>query len=175
MGDEYYDDDNLEYVDMPELPERPVSRRSSLPGGYSECDMEIPELPELPHQVRLSRQSLKSDCHLPPHITSSEFNNRYSLLSDENEQETSYFQDMFESEPSDMTHVTRRAYKDTRGREEYQSAVSDDLSDDSYTETSYNSDDDATEADPLDPENTRKLERDIKKLIKDLQKRTEED
>ena len=47
---------------------------------------------------------------------------------------------------------------------------------DGLTETSLNSDeDDLTEKDPLDPDDTRKLERDIKRLFKDLQKKTEED
>ncbi|XP_066917747.1 protocadherin Fat 1-like [Clytia hemisphaerica] len=178
--DQYYDDENLECVDMPELPERPASRRSSLP-GYSESEAEIPELPELPQQVRLSRQSLRSSNQSPPNInsiSSSEFRNRYSLLSDENEQDAPYLQDDDggETTMSELTRVTRPRMSDgfyQRYRRESESSASDEL--DGYTETSFNSDDDATEHDPLDPANTRKLERDIQKLIKDLQRRTEED
>ena len=182
--DQYYEDENLEYVEMPELPERPASRRSSLP-GCSESDMDVPELPELPHQVRLSRQSLRSSNQSPSNLqqrlnpmSSSEFRHRYSLLSDDNNQDTSYLHDDdAEIETmSELTRVTRprmSAGYGRRRRYESESSASDDI--DGFTETSFNSDDDATEHDPLDPENTRKLERDIKKLFKDIQRRTEED
>jgi len=182
--DQYYDDGNLEYVEMPELPERPASRRSSLP-GYSESEAEIPELPELPQQVRLSRQSLRSSNQSPSNLnqqmnpmSSSEFRNRYSLLSDEDPQDTSYLHDDDGAETmSELTRVTRPRMSGGlygRHRNESESSASDDDLD-GYTETSFNSDDDATEHDPLDPANTRKLERDIQKLIKDLQRRTEEE
>ena len=185
--EQYYDDDNLECVEMPQLPERPASRRSSLP-GYSESEAEIPELPELPQQVRLSRQSLRSSNQSPSNgqprvnpMSSSEFRNRYSLLSDENEQDTSYLHDDDGAETmSELTRVTRpgvsdRYYRGGYRREDESSASDDDL--DGYTETSFNSDDDVDDETAqrrlLDP--TRKLERDIKNLIKDLQRRTEED
>lgn len=50
--------------------------------------------------------------------------------------------------------------------------------DDNLTETSYNSDDDYenddyNEKDPLDPNETRKLEREIKILFKDIKNKTE--
>lgn len=182
-ADHYYPEGEYEYVDIPQIPERPASRRSSLP-GFSECENDMPELPALPQQVRLSRQSLKYGNQspstlprLPPDLSSREFNNRYSLLSDENEPNTSYFHDMLEGETvSDITNVTR-PYKKPYAGNGYEDDASDfDDQLDGLTETSFNSDDDcATEADPLDPENTRQLERDIKKLIKDLQKRTEEE
>ena len=179
---QYFDDENLECVEMPQLPERPASRRSSLP-GYSESEAEIPELPELPQQVRLSRQSLRSSNQSPPNVqprvnpmSSSEFRNRYSLLSDENEQDASYLHDDDGAETmSELTRVTRPGVSGGFYRRESESSASDDL--DGYTETSFNSDDDddddVAERRPLDP--TRKLERDIQKLIKDLQRRTEED
>lgn len=168
--DRYYEDDDEDdlYVDIPQIPERPASRRSSMP-TCADSDDSIPELPELPQQIRESRQSLgntSSSIHQLPDLTSSEFNNRYSLLPDK-------FDNMLENETvSDITNVTR-LYNRSDLRSEA-SDLSDEL--DGYTETSMNSDDDDLgEHDPLDPDNTRKLERDIKKLFKDLQKRTEED
>ena len=56
-----------EFVDLPKLPVRPASRRSSLP-GYSESENDIPKLPELPQQIRLSRLSLKSSNQSPSYL-----------------------------------------------------------------------------------------------------------
>lgn len=185
--EQYYEDDNLECVEMPQLPERPASRRSSLP-GYSESEVDIPELPELPQQVRLSRQSLRSNNQSPPNVqprvnpmSSSEFRNRYSLLSDDNEQDSSYLHDDDNAEAmSELTRVTRPGVSGRGGgfyrgyqRAESESSASDDL--DGYTETSFNSDEDVTDHPHHSGDPTRKLERDIQKLIKDLQRRTEED
>lgn len=186
VTDQYYEeDDGLQYVDIPPVPKRPESRRSSIP-TYSECDPEVPKIPELPQQIRLSRNSLGNNQHAsspatrqrrPPGINSSEFQNRYSLLSDDMDANNSYLHDMLENETiSDITNVTR-PYKKPYARSDLQSVLSDSSETlDGLTETSLNSDeDDLTEKDPLDPDDTRKLERDIKRLFKDLQKKTEED
>ncbi|XP_065667525.1 protocadherin Fat 1 [Hydra vulgaris] len=169
-----------DYVELPKLPVRPASRRSSVP-GYSESENDIPKLPELPQQIRLSRLSLKSSNHSPSYLRRTPDRappieeNRYSLLSDDTDGE-SYLQDSLENETnfSDITNVTRPYIKP------FQRAKSEvsDVSEDFETVTSLNSnneDDDVEEVDPFDSDNTRKLERDIKRLFKDLQKRTEDD
>lgn len=187
-GDQYYDEDDdeadLQYVEMPEVPERPASRRSSLP-GYADSELdrpERPELPELPQHVRLSRQSLRSGNQSPSNpncsdpISSSDFRHRYSLLSDESDVPgSSYLHDDLEAETmSELTRVTRPdgPYNTGSPRSRYESESSND--DDGYTETSFNSGDN-TRPTNYDPDNPRDLERHIQKLFKDLQKRTEEE
>jgi len=124
-------------------------------------------------------------------LSAKDFNNRYSLAI---EDDTSlYLQDYLGGEcpappsetcPSDIDTCTRpsmsMAFSDTdevpfmQQRRMLPSEIS---CLDNMTETSYNSDDeyneDYNERDPLDPDDTRKLERDIKILIKDLNSKTE--
>ena len=101
------------------------------------------------------------------------------MRSDDTDNE-SYLQELLENETnsSDITNVTRPYTKPVSLFERAKSEISDISEDfDGYTVTSLNSndeDDEAGEQDPLDPENTRKLERDIKRLLKDIQKRTED-
>lgn len=129
---------------------------------------------------------------LNTHLSANDFNNRYSLALEDNS--SLYLQDMLggdypappsETCPSDIESCTRPsmsiAYSDIddmaypRPRRMLPSEIS--CLDDALTETSYNSDDDNdfNEKDPLDPDETRKLERDIKILIKDIRNRTEAD
>lgn len=186
-ADQYYADEeeDLQYVEMPEVPERPASRRSSLP-GYAESDLEVPELPELPQQVRLSRQSLRSGNQSPTSVprgvnlmASSDFRHRYSLLSDETDpdpQGSSYLHDDLEAETmSELTRVTRPRvpYHAGSPRSRFESESSND--DDGYTETSFNSDDNGKRTNRYDQDNPRELERHIQRLFKDLERRTKED
>ena len=127
-------------------------------------------------------------------LSARDFNNRYSLALEE-DNSSLYLQDIFggdypappsETCPSDIDTCTRpslsMAFSDVddgpypRQRRMLPSEIS--CLDDGMTETSYNSDDDNDDycdQDPLDPDGTRKLERDIKILIKDIKNRTEAD
>ena len=124
-------------------------------------------------------------------LSTKDFNNRYSLAT---EDDTSlYLQDYLggdcpappsETCPSDIDTCTRpslsMAFSDTdevpysQQRRMLPSEIS---GLDNMTETSYNSDDDDNddynEKDPLDPDETRKLEREIKILIRDINSKTE--
>eukprot|EP00794_Sanderia_malayensis_P006790 gene6790-7556_t len=129
-------------------------------------------------------------------LTADDFNNRYSLAI-EGDTSSLYLQDMLGGEypappsetcPSDIDSCTRPSmsvafsevddmHYPMRQRRMLPSEISC-LDADGMTETSYNSDDDAdnfNEKDPLDPDETRKLERDIKILFKDIKSRTEAD
>ena len=206
--DQFYEDDEDDYNNsmprmhtfipgMPQVPERPHSRRSSIKDG-SEYETDVPELPQKPMSVRLSRQSLPRESSSPineiPELTNEEFHNRYSIMSDDVDEDR-YLHDAVsvdypESDTcaSELDAIHER-YANNGGAIRripplhshalygagHSDLISEDDDVDGYTETSFNSDDDyATEADPLDPENTRKMERDIKKLIKDCQKLTDD-
>ena len=125
-------------------------------------------------------------------LSTKDFNNRYSLTLEDDS--SLYLQDYLGGEypappsetcPSDIETCTRPslsiAFSDTdevpypRQRRMLPSEIS---CLDNMTETSYNSDDDDdnddyNENDPLDPDETRKLEREIKVLFKDLRSKTE--
>ena len=128
-------------------------------------------------------------------LTRSDFNNRYSLtLDDDDPRQTMYLQDVIgeyaappsETCPSDIESCTRPSLSEYHSevdggslgkipRRILPSEISmlDDSQLDGFTETSYNSDEeDYCENDPLDPDDTRRLERDIKLLIKDIQSKT---
>ena len=127
-------------------------------------------------------------------LSAKDFNNRYSLALEDNT--SLYLQDLLGGEypappsetcPSDIESCTRPslsvAFSDTdevpyrRQRRMLPSEISC-LDADNLTETSYNSDDendDFNEQDPLDPDQTRKLEREIKILFKEIKSKTEAD
>lgn len=130
------------------------------------------------------------------HLSAKDFNNRYSLAMEDDS--SLYLQDYLGGEypgppsetcPSDIETCTRPsmsvAYSDiddipySRQRRMLPSEISC-LDADNMTETSYNTDDDDdiddyNEKDPLDRDETRKLEREIKVLIRDIKSKTEAD
>ena len=122
-------------------------------------------------------------------LSVNDFNNRYSLAQDD---DTSlYLQDYLGGEcpappsetcPSDIDTCTRpslsMAFSDTDDvpyMQQRRMLPSEISGLDGMTETSYNSDDDEdiNEKDPLDPDETKKLEREIKILIRDISSKTE--
>ena len=181
--DQYYSDEQLEYVDLSTIPNYPHACTSPPGRLYDQTD--ISELPELSPESACRHQSIVERAGLEAAAT--DFDNRCSLYDSENGEDTTYINDLLENETgSDITTVTRplntrpygMAYPIQRSQSQSDASEGSEVSDqDGYTETSLCSDeeyDDDQPEDPLDPENTRKLERDIKRLLKDLQKRTEE-
>ncbi len=127
-------------------------------------------------------------------LTAHDFNNRYSLTL-EADTNSLYLQDMLggdypappsETCPSDIDTCTRpslsMAFSETddipyrlQRRRMLPSEISGLDAADGMTETSYNSDDENDnycERDPLDPNETRRLERDLKILIKEVETQT---
>lgn len=187
--DQYYSDEQLEYVDIPNIthyPRGPSSPpNSSISRLYDHHN--IPELPELqsPDSLAHTHDPLNQRLSLGLESTTTDYDNRYSLYDSENGEDVPCMSDFLGTETgSDITTVTRPLTRPYSGgtypveRSHSQSEGSEVSDQDGYTETSLCSDEEYDEenqpTDPLDPENTRKLERDIKRLLKDLQKRTEE-
>ena len=195
--DQYYSDEQLQYVDLSNTPNNNYTNNTQSTSARLYEQSDIPELLEMSAESICAHTSMMERCGAVVNApTATDYDNRCSLYDSENGQDTTYIADLVDQETtgSDITTVTRPL--DTRGfgglgtsyggicqrgaqRESDASEGSevsdDDDDDDDYTETWMCSDDDDDQPeDPLDPENTRKLERDIKRLLKDLQKRTEE-
>lgn len=191
---EYYSDEDeeeeLEYVDLPpntsRMPEQHHRRTSAEQNNHhrtssvynSECDHYDDEL-QGPSENDLNAARLSLDLD-----STQDYDDRYSLYDNEAEEDT-YIHDLLDNEDgSDITTVTRpsRPYSQVYMCAPPSQSEGSEVSEaDGYTETSLCSDededdddDDNRRVDPLDPDNTRQLERDIKKLLKDLQKKTDE-
>ncbi len=166
-------------------------KRIELPGVNTERS---PTIKRAAGESRGSDGSLLEPYQsLNTHLTANDFKNRYSLTM-EGDNSSLYLQDVLggdypappsETCPSDIDSCTRPSLSMVfseaddipfhhRQRRMLPSEISG-LDADGMTEDSYNSDDDYCEKDPLDPDETRKLERDIKILFNDLKTRTEAD
>jgi hypothetical protein len=155
-----------------ELTEQDFTTRYSLMSDETECDQESHYLQDMngrmdntPSDLRHSRMDNTSDLR-HSEDGSETLEEEAKTLSDG---DTETFEEF------DLEYHKRLLARgsDSAGYGTHAKSV---ISDDTFTETSMNSDEEEEvhETDPLDPENTRKLERDIKKLMKDLQKRADD-